>query len=89
MRRCQAPSQVARRYGLDTVPSPATPENSRNRKRVKYNDDDEDEDDDNMDTRSPVRTPLSLMTNAQRAPMIGSCSPISSGLLSSHEALIK
>ena len=78
---------MARRYGLDPVQSPETPDNSRNKKRVKYNENDDE--DESMDTRSPVRTPLSLMTNAQRAPMIGSCSPISSGIPSSHEALIK
>ena len=90
MRRCQAPSQVAKRYGLEpdtpSPSSPVTPVTSRTRKRVKYTEDDEDS---GMDTSSPLRSPLSLVTNAQRAPMIGTCSPVSSSILSPHEALIR
>ena len=41
-----------------------------------------------MDCQTPPRTPLSLLCNTQRAPMIGTCSPSSSSL-SQHEALIR
>ena len=91
MRRCQAPSQVAKRYGLDTDETPTTPVNRRSRKKVKYNEDDDDDDEvaSPMDTISPLRSPLSQMTNSQRAPMIGTCSPLATSHLSPHEALIR
>ena len=80
MRRCQAPSQVALRFGVETSPAaPAPEQKSRKRKRVNYKEEEE--------PASPTRTPLSMMTN--RAPMIGSCSPASSSVLSPHEALIR
>ena len=82
MRRCQAPSQVALRFGVETSPAtPAPEQKSRKRKRVNYKEEEEEA------PASPVRTPLSMMSN--RAPMIGSCSPASSSVLSPHEALIR
>lgn len=94
MRRCQAPSQVAKRFGLDSeesgspVSSPVTPVSGRKRRKVKYNEDDDDEKKE-PDIVSPLRSPLANMINTQRAPIIGSCSPVSSSLLSPHEALIR
>ena len=88
MRRCQAPSQVAKRFGLESEldQAPATPKQpSRKRKRVNYSEEPEEEEQEQLKT--PSRTPLSLMIN--RAPMIGSCSPVSSTVLSPHEALIR
>ena len=90
MRRCQAPSQVAKRYGLETPASPpSTPVNSRARKRVKYAEAEDEDAEEEMDTASPLRSPLAIMTNTHRAPMIGTCSPLSSAHLSPHEALIR
>ena len=90
MRRCQAPSQVAKRYGLEAPASPpSTPVNSRTRKRVKYAEAEDENAEEEMDTASPLRSPLAIMTNTHRAPMIGTCSPLSSGHLSPHEALIR
>ena len=83
MRRCQAPSQVALRFGVETSPaSPAPEQKTRKRKRVNYTEEEEDE-----QPATPTRTPLAMMIN--RAPMIGSCSPASSSALSPHEALIR
>ena len=85
MRRCQAPSQVALRFNVETSPAPPTPEQrSRKRKRVNYKEEEEAE---QQQPATPTRTPLSMMSN--RAPMIGSCSPASSSVLSPHEALIR
>ena len=85
MRRCQAPSQVALRFGVETSPAPAAPEQkTRKRKRVNYK---EEEEEAEQQPATPTRTPLSMMSN--RAPMIGSCSPASSAVLSPHEALIR
>ena len=82
MRRCQAPSQVAKRE--EEVIQPATPTGmGRKRKKVNY-----DEEEEEMDCQTPPRTPLSLLCNTQRAPMIGTCSPSSSSL-SPHESLIR
>ena len=86
MRRCQAPSQVALRFNVETSPAPPTPEQrSRKRKRVNYKEEEEAEQ--QQQPATPTRTPLSMMSN--RAPMIGSCSPASSSVLSPHEALIR
>ena len=53
MRRCQAPSQVAKRFGLESSPAPATPEqSSRKRKRVNYKEKDNEED--NLDDEKRV-----------------------------------
>ena len=83
MRRCQAPSQVALRFGVEASPVAPSPElKSRKRKRVNYKEEEEVE-----QPATPTRTPLSMMSN--RAPMIGSCSPASSSILSPHEALIR
>jgi len=66
------------------VTQPVTPTNiGRKRKKMNY-----DEEDDRMDCQTPPRTPLSLLCNTQRAPIIGTCSPSSSSL-SPHEALIR
>jgi len=82
MRRCQAPSQVAKR--VEEVIQPATPTGmGRKRKKVNY-----DEEEEEMFCQTPPRTPLSLLCNTQRAPMIGTCSP-SSSTFSPHEALIR
>ena len=93
MRRCQAPSQVAKRFGLDSEDggspvSPVTPVSGRKRRKVKYNEEDDD-DEKEPDIVSPLRSPLANMINKQRAPIIGSCSPLSSSMLSPHEALIR
>jgi len=84
MRRCQAPSQMAKRMGgEEEISQLATPTgNGRKRKKVNY---DEEED---LKCQTPPRTPLSLLGNIQRAPMIGTCSPSSSNF-SPHEALIR
>ena len=83
MRRCQAPSQVALRFGVETSPaSPAPEQKTRKRKRVNYTEEEEVE-----PPAPPTRTPLAMMIN--RAPMIGSSSPASSSALSPHEALIR
>jgi len=81
MRRCQAPSQVAKRFGPECDPSPVSPEvTNRKRKRVNYREEEQE-------PTTPTRSPLTMMIN--RAPMIGSCSPASSAALSPHEALIR
>ena len=72
---------------MDSV-SPVTPVSGRKRRKVKYNEDDDDEEKE-PDIVSPLRSPLANMINTQRAPIIGSCSPLSSSMLSQHEALIR
>ena len=80
---------MAKRYGLEDdggPPSPVTPVSAgRKRRKVKYTEEEEEE----QDIVSPLRSPLANMINTQRAPIIGSCSPLSASLLSPHEALIR
>merc|ERR1719244_1430140 len=80
-----APSQMAKRMGSpQEVKEPFTPTgNGRKRKRVNY-----DEEIDMDVCQTPPRTPLSLLGNTQRAPIIGTCSPTAASL-SPHEALIR
>jgi len=74
---------VARRLGGEEVVQPVTPPNTgRKRKKMNY------VEEENMECQTPPRTPLSLLCNTQRAPIIGTCSPSSSSL-SPHEALIR
>ena len=81
---------MAKRYGLEDdggPPSPVTPVSAgRKRRKVKYTEEEEEEE---QDIVSPLRSPLANMINTQRAPIIGSCSPLSASLLSPHEALIR
>ena len=83
---------MAKRYGLEDdggPPSPVTPVSSgRKRRKVKYTEEEEEEEEE-QDIVSPLRSPLANMINTQRAPIIGSCSPLSASLLSPHEALIR
>ena len=83
---------MAKRYGLEDdggPPSPATPASAgRKRRKVKYTEEEEEEEEE-QDIVSPLRSPLANMINTQRAPIIGSCSPLSASLLSPHEALIR
>ena len=75
---------MALRFGVETSPAPAAQEQkTRKRKRVNYKEEEEEAE----QPSTPTRTPLSMMSN--RAPMIGSCSPASSAVLSPHEALIR
>eukprot|EP00092_Neocalanus_flemingeri_P002665 GFUD01002853.1.p1 GENE.GFUD01002853.1~~GFUD01002853.1.p1 ORF type:complete len:758 (-),score=233.91 GFUD01002853.1:204-2477(-) len=83
MRRCQAPSQMAKRLGEVETQQPSTPDTGRKRKRVNYQEEEEA-----MECQTPPRLPLSVLCNTQRAPIIGTCSP-SSASLSPHEALIR
>ena len=84
---------MAKRYGLEDdggPPSPVTPVSSgRKRRKVKYTEEEEEEEEEEQDIVSPLRSPLANMINTQRAPIIGSCSPLSASLLSPHEALIR
>ncbi|XP_023329719.1 DNA repair and recombination protein RAD54-like [Eurytemora carolleeae] len=81
MRRCQAPSQVAKRIsgGEDDLSAEKT--RVRPKKKLKPNPDSDDE--------SPERKPLGLLSNLTRAPIIGLCSPGSTVSMSPHEALIR
>ena len=103
MRRSQAPSQVAARQepggGQEAGGSRSQvaggsrsqgEEGGRrggSRKRPKYVEEESEEEDVTME--SPVRSPLALLQNINRAPLIGRCSPLPSSLLSPHEALIR
>jgi len=82
MRRCQAPSQVAKRVSEELDVGDEERTRVRSRKKRKPNPVSDDE--------SPERKPLGLLSNITRAPIIGMCSPVSSGAaLTPHEAFIR
>merc|ERR1719347_373462 len=87
MRRCQAPSQVLKREAEVASASPLQATSGRKRIKKCYKEENDD-DEEASDCQTPPRTPLSLLANCQRAPLIAPCSPFSSSL-SPHEALIR